>query len=78
MITKIIASVDSPEEREKTIKDILSRGKVVVFKNKRNGIEKHVDAWKPDEMGDLKAFHSTGQSKYVCWEAKEYDILEKD
>lgn len=60
------------------IKDILNRGKIVLFRNKFSGVNKYVTKWNQDEMGDLLAEHSTGLSKWVCPYAIEYDILEVD
>jgi len=58
------------------IKEVLAKGNIVMFRNKRTGVVKLVNTWNPDELGDLKAFHTTGISLYVCPYAMEYEISE--
>ena len=58
------------------IKAVLARGNIVRFRNKLNGVVKLVDTWNVDNMGDLKAFYTTGKSLYVCPYALEYEISE--
>ena len=61
---------------EKKIKAILKRGNIVCFTHKINGIVKHLNEWNIDDMGDLKAFYSTGHSPYIAWDVGQYDITE--
>lgn len=61
---------------EEKIKSILERGNIVCFTNKITGVIKHVTEWNIDKDGDLTASYSTGNSKYVCPFALEYEISE--
>jgi bifunctional ADP-heptose synthase (sugar kinase/adenylyltransferase) len=60
------------------IADIISRGKIVVFTDHRQGIVKKVKELLPDLDGDLLAFYSTGKSKYVSLYSKYYVITEEE
>lgn len=66
------------DSKEKMIKDILSRGKIVRFTNTINGITKDVNEWNADSDGDLIAFRHTGLTPYICWKASQYSISEID
>ena len=66
------------DSKEKMIKDILSRGKIVRFTNAINGITKDVNEWNADSDGDLIAFRHTGLTPYICWAASQYSISELD
>ena len=77
--TKIVLSHKNTIVVDERIKDILARGKVVVFTNKlRTGIVKYVTKWNADSDGDLTAAYSTGANNYVCPYALEYEISETD
>ena len=60
----------------KKIKDILNRGHIVCFRNILTDTKKYVTEWNMDQDGDLTATYSTGQSKFVCPYAIEYEITE--
>jgi hypothetical protein len=59
------------------IKQIIDRGNIAVFTNKFNGVVKKVREFNLDEMGDLKAYYSTGNTLYVCPESRGYIITEE-
>lgn len=66
------------DSKEKMIKDILYRRKIVRFTNTSNGITKDVNEWNANSYGDLTAFRHTGVSPYICWAASQYSISELD
>ena len=63
---------------DQKIKDILSRGKVVVFTNKITNTKKYVTKWNQDDLGDLEADYSTGATKFVCPYSLQNTITECD
>ena len=85
MITSTTKIVNAPavnpalnESIDNKIKEILSRGKVVVFTNRLNHVKKFLTKWNPDDMGDLEADYSTGATKFICPYCDQYDITECD
>ena len=66
---------DSVLEREKKIKDILSRGKIVRFT--MDEVIKDVNEWNIDADKDLIAFRiENAASSFVCWWSDDYEISE--
>lgn len=66
------------KEREDLVKDIIRRGNVAKFTCSLNpGSTKYVDAWNPDEDGDLRAFSIKGATtSWVCWDSPIYEVSE--
>ena len=65
-------------EIDNKIKEILARGKVVVFTNRLSQVRKYLTKWNPDAEGDLLADYSTGSTCFVCPYCNQYDITECD
>lgn len=62
--------------REDEIKDILDRGKVVVFTNRFTDEVKYVYKWEVDGDNELVAALSNGELAYVYWPSHRYDVSE--
>ena len=75
---KTILAHKNTDAIEQKIKEILSRGKVVVFTNCFTKTKKFVTEWNLDQDGDLTAAYSTGATLIVCPFALEYEISETD
>lgn len=80
MEIRYVESYPKPYESviDSKIKEILGRGKIVVFTNRDTGVTKYLTEWNQDEMGDLTAEYSTGASKFICIYCPQYVITETD
>ena len=74
---RLIFAYPDLRAREQWIKDIIARGNTAVFTNRISGVVKKVREWNVDGDGDIEAFYSTGATRFLCWEALEYELSEE-